>query len=590
MEIMEVFRNLVTNKFMPDFNYRDNFAFKTVFHKTGYSYACCPCAFQHEFFTYISEDGTVDEAVYDNIVTSILAGRCRHVEQGVPDDWLAETSVYGYQIALVVGTEEAEQDNMSNWRIAVLRQQVGLFQLSMHNIALLRKKYENLQWYIWSYFNFSGTGPLEFRDNGYVYVCIKPDHIQSIFDVRMITLIEALVQTRDTSVVQDVITSMARSGYMHSIFYKGLLKAYEYTLRHRLEDLITLLIKYTQFADREPMGPFIVASIVNNRPDVLIRLLDLEAEIQKQNLRPKLLCILCETLKRKECAQALISHGIEFQPYVSKDIEKIDVLLRLLNNDYFYEDFRDEIVLSLNDIPDVQHKCITYLVKRRNTVPLNPSLVKTVIELGQENFDQEFAKIVFWESCHARAIFQLLIDANIETQCSTDTVEEGLRRDVIRFKWCRFSEKDNTKGFYLADIKERDVFTHDEYDLVTNFFGPFMLECGFIVSKRILTKVLVKLSSFKNKNVEFVCRYIKNYMENPKRLTVLCRETLRNYYKGRSVHTFLNNTVCPEKMKDFILLKHLTKGQTTLDTILKDMELNKLLNDRNSLSNLTTDE
>ena len=307
MEMTYAFRNLVTNKFMPDFNYRGNFPFETVFYKTVFSYACCPCAFQHEFFTYISEDGTIDEAVYEDIMSYIVFGRCKHVGQEVPDEWVTETSVYGYQIALVVGTDEAEQDNMSNWRIAVLRKEQGVFQLSMHNIALRRKKYENLQWYIWLYFNFSGTGPLEFRDNAYVYVCNKPDDNQMIFGVKMITLIEALVQTRDTSVVQGVITSMAGSGYMHNIFYKGLLKAYEFTLIHRLEDIMSLLIRYTKFPDREPMGPFLVASIVNNRPDVMKRLFELEIEIQKEKLRPRMLGIICKALRRDDCAQTFIS-------------------------------------------------------------------------------------------------------------------------------------------------------------------------------------------------------------------------------------------------------------------------------------------
>ena len=70
MDRTDAFRNLVTNKFMPDFDYRDNFTFETVFHKTEYSYACCPCSFQHEFFTYISDDGTIDEEVYGDIVSS----------------------------------------------------------------------------------------------------------------------------------------------------------------------------------------------------------------------------------------------------------------------------------------------------------------------------------------------------------------------------------------------------------------------------------------------------------------------------------------------------------------------------------------
>ena len=117
------------------------------------------------------------------------------------------------------------------------------------------------------------------------------------------------------------------------------------------------------------------------------------------------------------------------------------------------------------------------------------------------------------------------------------------------------------------------MFTHVEYDWPMNYAGPLLLECGFKASKQILTKSLDRLGLLKNKKAECIRRYIQDYLENPQRIAVMSRNTIRRYYKGRSLHSFLRSITCPNKIKDFILLKHLFPSEVTPEALLKDMDI-----------------
>ena len=171
------------------------------------------------------------------------------------------------------------------------------------------------------------------------------------------------------------------------------------------------------------------------------------------------------------------------------------------------------------------------------------------------------------------AILELLLGANIETQDSTDTMEAGLAEDFYCFQF--WDTMSSNVGVYYAGIKERDVFMQEYCDLPIKFSGPFLLECGFKASQDDLTKYLTTLSSPELKHTECMRRYLQSYLENPKRLAVMSRDTIRRYYNGRSLHSFLCSIECPEKIKDFILLKHLFKSEVSTKAILKDMGISK---------------
>ena len=95
-DVRAVFRNLVNNQYMEDFDYYNTqFTFKAVYSISKYTYRCCPCGFEHEYLDYIGKDGKIREEMYESIVNNIMAGTCTHVKD-VNEEDTAET---GYMVS-----------------------------------------------------------------------------------------------------------------------------------------------------------------------------------------------------------------------------------------------------------------------------------------------------------------------------------------------------------------------------------------------------------------------------------------------------------------------------------------------------------
>ena len=85
----------------------------------------------------------------------------------------------------------------------------------------------------------------------------------------------------------------------------------------------------------------------------------------------------------------------------------------------------------------------------------------------------------------------------------------------------------------------------------------FLLECGYKIAGHKLHDVLDEISNTESKSIEVA--YIINYLEIPRSLQTCCRNTLRNHFRGRYIHRFVEVSGCPKKIKDFILLKDLLR-------------------------------
>ena len=82
MDAKEIFEVLVRNGKQEDldtYTYTREFSFDTVFSIYSYSYCCCPCAFEHEFLDYITDDG-INDTMFDRIKGNIAKGKCEHVD------------------------------------------------------------------------------------------------------------------------------------------------------------------------------------------------------------------------------------------------------------------------------------------------------------------------------------------------------------------------------------------------------------------------------------------------------------------------------------------------------------------------------
>ena len=105
--ISQIFQKLVLNNHMIPYGQRDYvFSFRTVFHISKYlTYCCCPCAYEHENFDYISETGEINREMFEKIAESIRTGACPNVDM-VSEEYVTSTTVQGIHVVAAVGSEK----------------------------------------------------------------------------------------------------------------------------------------------------------------------------------------------------------------------------------------------------------------------------------------------------------------------------------------------------------------------------------------------------------------------------------------------------------------------------------------------------
>ena len=153
MDVRRTFRALLINEPCLTTDYTYEFSFQTVFYKspnTG-TYCCCPCGFQHEFFSYISEDGDIVEELYSKVIQNIVDGKCPHADD-VPNHFLTKTSVYGAHIAAAVGTPKIVKCVP---RTSVLDTS-GIFHLDAFMVGVSKKNFKSLSYFYDQYIVFFG--------------------------------------------------------------------------------------------------------------------------------------------------------------------------------------------------------------------------------------------------------------------------------------------------------------------------------------------------------------------------------------------------------------------------------------------------
>ena len=82
------------------------------------------------------------------------------------------------------------------------------------------------------------------------------------------------------------------------------------------------------------------------------------------------------------------------------------------------------------------------------------------------------------------------------------------------------------------------------------FLLPLLIECGYPVNR----DDLVEADSESLAPAEY--DYIQHVLDRPRGLRLMCRDSLRNHFKGRRIRDFVNMIHIPESIKDFILLKN----------------------------------
>ena len=583
MDIKDVFRNLIMNRYMPDFDYNNTyFSFQTLHFTSAYSYCRCTCAVEHEYLDYISESGEIDEDIYKKIENCILEGKCRHVDR-MPQEYIQETGIYGIHIAVARGTKEALTDpcvrigklfGNDPFAMAVLKNNSDI--LSVSNIY---KAYED-----W----------LE----GHVEYVIKLSDDDHKTKDQLIGNFELCVRKENTEL-------LTRCLHLYD-FDAGFAQALEITIKDNLENMRDILIQEREkYLDSDNFELCCEIAIVYNEPVILDKLLECVGVIddyiyygsQDKNLVLTRLNEICIALQRDKCRDILLSVfipkcGIPVSSQMSSATLTVwytmEVLFRLLCR--YYDALKDEIVrafklilnsLELTGLGD--NVKVNLLHQYTSELKDEPRAFKELIKLGADvNATNSLGRtplidLLRFGFCHQiefRRTAELLIFENPDLELHDSAVFHGINRDVRIYSetgampqndiWVLLGPGFND-GIHSKKLKWEETLSdarlhawagHDNTEAFhLNFMGPFLIECGFPFSKSTCKDLDSKMETMHPAEQNF----IKENQESPRLLKVCCRDSLRQHFKGRRIHRFLEQSIIPKQIKDFVLLKPLLK-------------------------------
>ena len=569
-----MFRKLVTNKFIYGFDYKREFTFQTVYHRTAYSYCACVCGFQHEYLEYISKSGIINEEVYKKILQCILAGRCTHVE-GAYERYVREATISAFSIAAVVGTTDVfirVLDSLGN----IVD---GLYNLSLNEITLIKNPAM-----------YSYVSDLDLGETKIVIPDarrLNEDKSEYTVRVKMNDVFEYCVRKGEMKTKE--LYNMTETSVKHNA--SALHAAFKYDLVELQDMLKKKWRRMTDAAAR--LEVYCTLAIVYNKSEWLHFLLH-QAELFERRMTLKCnvhmasnLNKVCEALQRHDCKQVLLikQNFLSANKYnlpgptaqMSLDdkekvaFNKVQVLTHLL----FKYNLRETILPMLRVIPDVSNLLddsqgeYGTILHCYNCSPFGPDpvLLKEILDLGVDinrkdsNGMTPLIHLLAMKEICSTSLFrcseELYIFENPDIQVHRTALVRGLRIDRIsQNKHPEMFEGRGTCSDFVLDGHEHGSQGYDGDEMALNFMVPFLVECGFPIVEDFLEAF--EFDQDLLNPVEQV--YIRQCLETPRSLLLQCRDTLRKHYRGRRIHRFVEMAKIPQTVKDFILLKPFLKS------------------------------
>ena len=153
MEKIANYEKLLEGHIMPAHIYHretSSFTFRTVCMQLAYSYRMCECAFEHEYFDYVSHNVEINNIMLDKIKHSLRYGECPLV-RGVDERCIKETGIRAWHITCVVGSDKTVKDFISDidpFLEFVYENRTFIFKLTPYDLAFLRDKHTIIDFFI----------------------------------------------------------------------------------------------------------------------------------------------------------------------------------------------------------------------------------------------------------------------------------------------------------------------------------------------------------------------------------------------------------------------------------------------------------
>ena len=314
------------------------FSFETVFYRTEYSYCCCPCAYQHEYFDYLSDKDEMepqyrremDEAVFEQIVQKIADRRCPHADK-VESKYLTTSTVFTNHILAVCGSRE----QFSSWSSHTS----SIFQLNLYVYIVLKNSCRILELDSDLWCNAKFMSPIRSKNN------------HDIVNWERLSLLECCARKRNIKVFQNVLMSLRP----HIWQCNDLFTVYDLALKYEQREIIDTLIQngFKTYADQERfyrgnhenrrserlLGA--EAAIVYNYTKILNHLLPkLARQLETSQKAKDKLFFICSALQRDECRKVFLKYGFQEHQNLTDHDQQGELFHILLN----YPSHKKEII------------------------------------------------------------------------------------------------------------------------------------------------------------------------------------------------------------------------------------------------------
>ena len=584
------FQNLINGVFMKDFSYEyKRFTFKTVFYVTPYSYRCCPCSYEFEYLEFISDTGEINETMFQNVLQSLTNGQCPHVD-GADADHVKKTACHGLHVAAAL-EDNAVLQHHRDYRSEYMYYSymysgpAALFRITPCHMAVLKGKGRSLKAMLDIYWRTSS-------DWRFLYWSRSEDDRNKILFVES-SFLEQCVRKDNAALLKAFINWDVRKGRVGM----DISSALKFAILHKQSKCKDILLrnmkKFERMADvfHVTVIDCAVIAIIYDIHDVLKRLLKVLSYMSSLKEYESELSIFTAWLPRPDCKDVLESFGVFCnQPEPSKDIihDLIPTLDKYLDCD------NEEIIAILKSVPGIaaiinsedneeQTPLQKYL---KNTVDPskivdrspNPKIVKILFDLGSDvnkPFTSGETPLKFllrvcvaivpnhYMYKNVRWTLEILLNENpdfeVHVQENEADAEVSITQLALKLDKFLISQVQVLSGasefvahHHAAMTMNNSAKTDSHHAEGTknamNFLLPLLIECGYLVNRdNLLDREYECLATAENE-------YIQRVLDSPRGLSLICRDSLRNHFKGRKIVDYLEMIHAPKRIKDFVLL------------------------------------
>ena len=611
MDVAGQFRCLVIKNSILDLSVCEQyFAFQTVFYMRGSAYCCCRCSYDHEYFTYISDDGNIDTEKFYRLAQAVESGYCEHAIKIENKEYLKETKVHSIHVAAALGLEDIVESIVTTLkekglpirdRYRIYNKKTiakgfrinysGLFQLTPGDIGCLKHS-ENI---------------LHLVDelDPHKTILHATESKNNVLHIEETSLVEIRASENNIATLRNLSKVLESSG---TIYYELLFKL---DLKDELEEKIEAMKRreYCKFLDqltttypeldylepdREIDEDFISVgklAVIYNKFDIFKKITVAYSDSHFHAGYYEV-AKMCDVFQRLEFNKLIDLIIIEMSAK-----SKLEFLLNLLRK---YKLSGDNIKKAIKQIINQQieggYTPLQWYICA--TKPVEISVTRTLIDLGANIDiplpDSDGKSLLlhilhnkFLKKKYFRELLELFLYENISLVLNISAIPMAIKQcidlslDIYNYGRSNEEILQNEPliqaGAYIMDTTPHmNIFT---------YLIPLLIEAGFQYSISDILELCTKDSSTIDSSLTAsehvignsqasvlharrthchheqsipqnpVKAYLQRCLSEPRSLMLRCRDVLRTHFPRRQIHRYVSVMNIPNQIKDFVLLK-----------------------------------